>query len=94
MPYTSSVIAGERLGQYELGRFATQVLAGFAWRASPRWDVSLEYKFTATTVDGEVARGDSESRLHTKPSRGRAGLSRRVVTDGGTGIMTGRGLDP
>jgi hypothetical protein len=65
MPYTSSVIAGERLGQYELGRFATQVLAGFAWRASPRWDVSLEYKFTATTVDGEVARGDSESRLHT-----------------------------
>ena len=65
VPYTSSVIAGERLGQYELGRFATQVLAGFAWRASPRWDVSFEYKFTATTVDGAVARGDSESRLRT-----------------------------
>ena len=65
MPFTKSVIAGESRGQYELGRVATQLLAGFAWRVSPRWDVSLEYKFTTTTVDGEVARGDSESRIYT-----------------------------
>ena len=65
MPYTSSVIAGESRSQNEWGRFATQLMGGIAWHLAPRWDISLEYRFTVTTVDGEVAHGDSESRLHT-----------------------------
>ena len=65
MPYTSSIIAGDRRQQYELGRLATQLMGGIAWHLSRRWDVSLEYKLTLTTVDGKVAQGDSESRLRT-----------------------------
>ena len=49
------------------------VVASDRWRRSDRpkpstvsvWDISLEYKFTVTTVDGEVAYGDSRSRLRT-----------------------------
>ena len=65
IPYTRSTIDGETRGQYEWGRLATQVLGGFSWQMSRHWDISLEYKFTVTTVDGEVAYGDSRSRLHT-----------------------------
>ena len=64
-PFTRSVIDGESRGQYERGRPATQLLGGVAWRLSPGWDVAVEYKFTATIVDGSVANGDSESRLRT-----------------------------
>ena len=66
IPFTRSEIDGERRGQYEWGRLATQFLGGIAWHVSRRWDVSLEYKFTATTVDGSVANGDSRSRLRTQ----------------------------
>ena len=65
IPFTRSVIDGQARGQYEWGRLATQVLGGLSWHMWPRWDLSLEYKFTTTTVDGEVAGGDSRSRLHT-----------------------------
>ena len=65
IPFTRSVIDGQSRGQYEWGQLATQVLGGIAWHMSPRWDISLEYKFTATTVDGAVAHGDSRSRVHT-----------------------------
>ena len=65
IPYTRSLIDGQARGQYEWGRLATQVLGGLSWYMSPRWALSLEYKFTRTTVDGEVAGGDSRSRLHT-----------------------------
>ena len=65
IPYTRSTIDGETRGQYEWGRLATQVLGGFSWQMSRHWDISLEYKFTVTTVDGEVAYGDSRSRLRT-----------------------------
>ncbi len=64
-PFTRSVIDGESRGQYEWGRPATQLLGGVAWHLSPGWDVAVEYKFTATIVDGSVANGDSESRLRT-----------------------------
>ena len=65
IPYTNSLIDGQSRGRYEWGRLATQVLGGVSWSVSPRWGVSLEYKFTLNTVDGEVASGDSRSRLHT-----------------------------
>ena len=65
IPFTRSVIDGPSQGRYEWGRPATQVLGGIGWRMWPRWDISLEYKFTATTVDGSVADGDSESGLRT-----------------------------
>jgi hypothetical protein len=65
MPYTASAIDGASRGQYELGRLAAQLLAGVAWSVSTRWDLSLEYKHTRTTVDGGVAQGDSLSRLRT-----------------------------
>jgi hypothetical protein len=65
MPYTTSTIDGDRRQQYELGRLATQVLGGVAWHVTTCWDLSLEYKLTRTTVDGEVTDGDSLSRLHT-----------------------------
>lgn len=64
-PFTRSSIAGRSQGQYEWGRPAGQVFGGIAWYLSPRWDVSLEYKFTATTADGSVAHGESESKLRT-----------------------------
>ena len=66
VPYTRSLIDGESRAQYEWGRPAMQLLGGVAWRVSPAWDLSLEYKLTRTTVDGEVAHGDSESILNTK----------------------------
>ena len=62
IPYTRSQIDGQRRAGYEWGRLATQVLGGVAWPVSPRWDTSLEYQFTGTTVDGSVADGDSLSR--------------------------------
>ncbi len=65
IPYTRSVIDGQSRGQYEWGQLATQVLGGLSLYISRRWDISLEYKFTLTTVDGEVAGGDSRSRLRT-----------------------------
>ena len=65
VPYTNSAIDGQSQGQYEWGRLATQVLGGVSWYMSRRWDISLEYKFTLTTVDGRVAGGDSRSRLRT-----------------------------
>ena len=65
IPYTRSVIDGQSWGQYEWGQLATQVLGGLSLYISRRWDISLEYKFTLTTVDGEVAGGDSRSRLRT-----------------------------
>ena len=65
IPHTSSSIDGDRLAGYEWGRPALQALAGISWRTSEHWDLSLEYKFTRTTVDGSVANGDSRSRLHT-----------------------------
>ena len=65
IPYTGSTIDGEVRGQYEWGRLALQLLGGVAWNVSRRWDLSLEYKFTRTTIDGEVAGGDSLSRLRT-----------------------------
>ena len=65
VPYTGSLIDGARSGQYEWGRLASQLLGGVAWHLSPRWDLSSEYRFTLTTVDGAVARGDSRSRLRT-----------------------------
>ena len=65
IPFTSSVIDGQPRAQYEWGRLATQLLTGLSWHASRHWDLSLEYKFTRTTVDGAVAGGDSRSRLRT-----------------------------
>ncbi len=65
IPYTRSQIDGQGRSGYEWGRLATQVLGGVAWHVSPRWDTSLEYKFTRTTADGSVADGDSLSRLRT-----------------------------
>ena len=65
VPFTRSVIDRQSRGQYEWGRLATQLLGGIAWHMSPRLDVSLEYKFTATTADGQVADGNSRSRLRT-----------------------------
>ena len=65
IPYTRSLIDGEARGQYGWGRLATQVLGGLSWHVSPRWDITAEYKFTRTTVNGKVAAGDSRSRLHT-----------------------------
>ena len=65
IPYTRSLIDGQFLRGYEWGRVATQLLGGVAWNLSPRWDASMEYKFTATTVNGSVAGGDSLSRLRT-----------------------------
>ena len=65
IPYTRSVIDGQARGQYEWGRLATQVLGGLSWHVSPRWDLTAEYKFTRTTVDGAVAAGESRSRLRT-----------------------------
>ena len=65
IPYTRSQIDGQSHAGYEWGRLATQVLAGVTWNLSERWDTSLEYKFTRTTVDGSVANGDSVSRLRT-----------------------------
>lgn len=63
--YTTSQIDGVTQRQYEWGRPATQLLGGVAWHVAPRWDLSVEYKFTLTTVDGRVAQGDSRSRLRT-----------------------------
>jgi opacity protein-like surface antigen len=65
IPYTRSLIDGQFLRGYEWGRIATQLLGGVAWNLSPRWDASLEYKLTATTIDGSVAEGDSLSSLRT-----------------------------
>ena len=65
IPYTSSLIDGQRRAQYDWGRLATQMLGGLSWHISRHWDISLEYKFTRTTVDGAVAQGDSRSRLRT-----------------------------
>ena len=65
VPYTSSRIDEVKRGQYEWGRLATQLLGGVAWHLSTRWDLSSEYKFTLTTVDGGVAQGDSHTRLRT-----------------------------
>ena len=65
VPFTRSAIDGESQGQYELGRVATQLMAGLSWHLSPRWDTSVEYKLTLTTVDGTIAAGDSVSRLRT-----------------------------
>ena len=65
VPYTSSLIDGQRRARYDWGRLATQVLGGLSWHISRHWDISLEYKFTRTTVDGGVAQGDSRSRLRT-----------------------------
>ena len=59
IPYTRSLIDGQFLRGYEWGRIATQLLGGVAWNLSPRLDASLEYKLTATTIDGSVAEGDS-----------------------------------
>ena len=59
IPHTSSSIDGDRFAGYEWGRPALQALAGISWRASKHWDLSLEYKFTRTTVNGSVANGDS-----------------------------------
>ena len=63
--YTSSLIDGQRRAQYDLGGLATQVLGGLSWSISRHWGISLEYKLTRTTVDGQVAQGDSRSRLRT-----------------------------
>ena len=63
--YTSSLIDGRRKAQYDLGGPATQLFGGLTWHVSRHWDISLEYKFTRTTVDGEVAQGHSRSRLRT-----------------------------
>ena len=65
IPFTRSSIDGQSAGQYEWGRLATQALGGLSWQVSPWLDLSMEYKFTLTTVDGEIARGDSRSRLRT-----------------------------
>jgi hypothetical protein len=65
IPYTRSVIDGQSHAEYEFGRLATQLLGGVSWHVTRRWDASLEYKFTATTVDGTVAAGDSRSQLRT-----------------------------
>ena len=65
IPFTRSVVRGQAQGQYEWGQLATQLLGGVAWHLSPRWDLSTEYKFTTTTVDGSIAHGDSRARLHT-----------------------------
>ena len=64
-PFTRSHIDGRSQGQYEWSRAATQIFGGLAWHLSWRWDLSLEYKLTATTVDGSVPDGKSESRLLT-----------------------------
>ena len=73
IPYTSSLIDGQRQAQYDLGGLATQVLGGLSWHMSRHWDISLEYKFTRTTVDGAVAQGDSRSRLRTNHLTGGLG---------------------
>lgn len=65
IPFTRSVIGGVNRGQYEWGRPAAQLFGGVAWRMSPRWDLSIEYKLTGTTVDGSVVDGDSRSQLRT-----------------------------
>ena len=65
IPFTRSTIDGESQGQYEWGGLATQMLGGVVWHVSRRFDISLEYKFTLTTVNGQVAHGDSRSRLRT-----------------------------
>ena len=64
-PYTRSVIDGQGRAGYKVGRPATQVLGGVSWHFARRWDTSVEYKFTATTVDGDIAAGDSRSELRT-----------------------------
>ena len=65
IPFTRATIDGQSQGRYHWGRPATQVLVGASWDVSRRWDVSGEYKFTATTADGAVPLGDSRSGLHT-----------------------------
>lgn len=65
IPFTRSVVRGQAQGQYEWGRLASQLHGGVAWHLSPRWDLATEYKFTTTTVNGSIDRGDSRARLHT-----------------------------
>jgi hypothetical protein len=64
-PYTRSVIDGQGRAGYKVGRPAAQLLGGMSWQFARHWDTSLEYKFTVTTVDGEIAGGDSRSELRT-----------------------------
>ena len=65
IPFTRATIGGASSGQYEWGRLATQAFGGLAYSMSPRWSLFAEYKLTATTVDGAIPDGQSESPLRT-----------------------------
>ena len=64
--YTVSKVEGRsKQAGYEVASLAVQVLAGCEFRASSRWDLFGEFKYTYAEADGSIALGKSATDLST-----------------------------